>query len=543
MNTRQIAFVGALAVALTTSAQPPQYPQYQQVAYQPVVYQMAPAWTPVAPGSVPAGLSSNPTTTKVNKPNAGGVAQASQLGWPYVSESPRYPLGQGTVYTPAIVQAPPPTGQPIMSQTPIPSTVAPRWNHPTGAPAGPPIASVPQIPYTPPPATTPPPASLPPAGPPAVAVQQPTPPPVAPPQGPQATPVSLPADRRPDAPFVDDRMFVQGGKVWREYDISAYTAKFYPNDHPEEAVRKWLLSETGGQQAWHGSEVSSLAVSSQRVTVYHTPEMQARVADLLGRFVYYTPGELQARVQIVNVKHIKWRKELLPRLRPIDSTASGREVWLIEPTDANALLQMTTNGWNGELLADKQFKVANGQTAKGFWPTKDGGYVRKLSFTGGQYTSYRPAEVSTQDGVSFAISPLIAPDAATLELDLEVKASKLTSVKDVHLDAPGHEKVQVPEVATAVVSGKFVVPPGKYLLVSLGLVPSIQSRKGLLGRDKRDEVLVLVAVFPQPNNTIAGVAAPPRPQIAARIPVQTYSAKLSTPGQAPPFHEMPPIIP
>jgi hypothetical protein len=376
-----------------------------------------------------------------------------------------------------------------------------------------------------------------------VVAQQPAPPPIAPPQGPPATPVSIPADRKVDAPFVDDRVFVQGGKAWKEYDISAYTAKFYPNDHPEEAVRKWLLAETGGPQAWHGSDVSSLAVSRQRVTVYHTPEMQARVADLLGRFVYYNPGEMQARVQIVNVKHVKWRKELLPKLHPIDSTSSGREVWLIEPADANALLQMTTNGWNGELLADKEFKVANGQTAKGFWPTKDGGYVRKLSASGGQYTSYRPSEVSTQDGVSFSISPLIATDAATLELDLEVKASKLASVKEVHIDAPGRAKVEVPEVSTAVVSGKFVVPPGKYLLVSLGLVPSIQSRKGLLGRDKRDEVLVLVEVFPAANNTIAGAAAPARPPVVARMPVQTASAKMSSTAQPPPFHEMPPIIP
>src|SRR5207247_8699013 len=74
------------------------------------------------------------------------------------------------------------------------------------------------------------------------------------------------------------------GQVWREYDIRPYTQRVTTTARPEQAIVDWILRETG-YEAWHSDPVGLLSANHDVLRVYHTPEMQAVVADITDRFV------------------------------------------------------------------------------------------------------------------------------------------------------------------------------------------------------------------------------------------------------------------
>ncbi|REJ67097.1 MAG: hypothetical protein DWQ31_12300, partial [Planctomycetota bacterium] len=82
------------------------------------------------------------------------------------------------------------------------------------------------------------------------------------------------------------------GQVWREYDISPYTLRVTSTNQPEQAIVDWILRETG-YEAWHGEEVAVLNATRGTLRVYHTPEKQAIVGEIVDRFVN-TEAETQA---------------------------------------------------------------------------------------------------------------------------------------------------------------------------------------------------------------------------------------------------------
>lgn len=468
-----------------------QVPAFAQVMYSPTDYHQAPAWQPVA-GFPQATMTSKPVGNGLSSPPTG------PSGWPYYTESPRYASWRAPAPTgfsgPANPVAIPWQSQPISIA--ITPTTAPVAANPPAPPIVPVSQPNPTVPVAAGPATAPPIATAPAAAPPAA-----TSPPAA-------------AANAKNEPFVDERVFLQGNKAWTEYDISGYTRRFSPADKPEEAIREWILKDTG-EPVWHGGEVASLSVSPTKVTVYHTPAVQEQVAKLIGRFVWYMPGEFNARIRVVSARHVHWRKELLPRLQPAIQGEPGREAWFIDRADATLLVAEFDNAWQNQLLADREFRVVNGQTAQAFWPGKKSEYIRTISVEkssdGGlsPYSSFRPTVEQTQDGVEVSFSPLIARDAATIEVDLKIKARKLSAAREVRLDAPGRPKVDVPEVATADFKARLLLPPGKLILCSLGLVPSIQNHRGLFGRDRPEELLLLLEIRPSQANTVAGQSVRP----------------------------------
>lgn len=360
---------------------------------------------------------------------------------------------------------------------------------------------------------------------PAIALQQPQPQ-AAPLPAPQASPTvqtQVVASPRPAAPFVDEAVFSAGGQSWREYDIAAYTGRFLAEDRPEHAIRRWLLSQTGGPTAWFGQETTALKISRDRVQAYQTPEMQARIANVIGRFVYYTPGRFRCRARVYNLAHVKaWRSEFQPRLISVGSNSPGRQAWLIEQVDANQFVNKYDNQHGGYLLGDQRFVVGNGQDATVTVPLDSKTFVRDVAVeTNGQAgnsTSYRQRSEQIEDGVRIRLSPLIAQDASTIELDVQASTLKVAANKSVTLDAAGKPKVDVPAVSTALFDERIEVKPGRFVLISLGLGPNFDPRFRLFKKELA-EIVVLLEVNPESGNTINGQPIPRPSTVAASSPV------------------------
>ncbi len=97
------------------------------------------------------------------------------------------------------------------------------------------------------------------------------------------------------------------GQVWREYDISPYTHRVTSTNRPEQAIVDWILRETG-YEAWHGEPVALLSASKRSLRVYHTPEMQATVTDIVQRFVDSEAETHAYSIRVVSLDTASWRK-------------------------------------------------------------------------------------------------------------------------------------------------------------------------------------------------------------------------------------------
>ena len=127
------------------------------------------------------------------------------------------------------------------------------------------------------------------------------------------------------------------GQVWREYDISPYTARVTTTKRPEQAIVDWILRETG-YEVWHSEPLGILSASPRTLRVYHTPQMQAVVADIVDRFVSSEAETRTFSLRIVTIDNPNWRVTAHRTLRPIPAQTPGVSAWLLSKEDAAVLL-------------------------------------------------------------------------------------------------------------------------------------------------------------------------------------------------------------
>lgn len=61
------------------------------------------------------------------------------------------------------------------------------------------------------------------------------------------------------------------GQVWKTYDIGPFVKQAGAGS--EKHVVDWVLQETG-YAAWHGASPASLSATPEKLSCFHTPEMQ-----------------------------------------------------------------------------------------------------------------------------------------------------------------------------------------------------------------------------------------------------------------------------
>ena len=127
------------------------------------------------------------------------------------------------------------------------------------------------------------------------------------------------------------------GQVWREYDIRPYTLRNTTTTRPEQAIVDWILRETG-YETWHSDPVGLLSANHETLRVYHTPQMQAIVADIVDRFVNTQADGYAFSLRIATVGNPNWRAKALPMMTPIPVQSPGIQGWLLAKEDARLLV-------------------------------------------------------------------------------------------------------------------------------------------------------------------------------------------------------------
>ena len=265
------------------------------------------------------------------------------------------------------------------------------------------------------------------------------------------------------------------GQVWREYDISPYTLRVTSTNRPEQAIIDWILRETG-YETWHGETLGILSVNHRSLVVYHTPQVQAVVADVVDRFV---SSEAQAQtfaLHVMTLDNPNWRARVQSLLTPVQVQTPGVQAWLLEREGGAELLAELTRRIDFRQHNSPQQVVNNGQST-GVSLTRGRSYVRGAIPRPDAYQGYQPDTAVIDEGFSLEFSPLLSVDGRSIDATIKCNVDQVEKLVPVMIDVPTsllprqRVRIELPQVASFRFHERFRWPSDKVLLVSLGMVP------------------------------------------------------------------------
>ncbi len=202
----------------------------------------------------------------------------------------------------------------------------------------------------------------------------------------------------------------QHGQQWREYDISPYTLRVTSTNRPEQAVVDWILRETG-YEAWHAEPLGILTATPRKLLVYHTPQMQELVAEVVDRFVSSEGAAHRFGLRVVTVNHPNWRAKAHRLLRPVQVQTPGAHAWLMQKEDAAVLLADLQRRSDYREYSSSQLLANNGQSTV-VSATRSKSYVGNIRLQPGAWPGHEPETSVIDEGYSLDSSPCCRSTAA-----------------------------------------------------------------------------------------------------------------------------------
>ena len=272
------------------------------------------------------------------------------------------------------------------------------------------------------------------------------------------------------------------GQVWREYDISSYTSKVTSVSNPQQALLDWVLRETGTEM-WFNQPLGILHATKSRLIVYHTPEIQSEVKNIVDRFVR-TRGQLQSfNINLVTVGNPNWRAAAYPLLQTVDVKSPGVEAWLVSKENAAILFNQLKNRTDFKEHSGGTVNTHDGQSFV-LEKTKPVPFVRSIRWMPGQFPGYEPLMTTINEGYTVGLSPLMSLDNQSVEIAIKCDVDQVESLTPVKVPVGGANNtvnnvdLNVPKVISWRLHERFRWPADQVLLVSSGVVADPQPESG-----------------------------------------------------------------
>ncbi len=325
------------------------------------------------------------------------------------------------------------------------------------------------------------------------------------------TPAPTPARAAPAAPIArvsagSGSLPNEGGQLYREYDISPYTLRVTSTHRPEQAIVDWILRETG-YEAWHSEPLAILSATQQKLRVYHTPAVQAVVADVVDRFVSAEAASQAFSLRVVTLDSPSWRARAQRLLVPVQVQTAGVQAWLLEKEAAALLVADMRRRSDYRECSSPYLMVANAQSTV-VSTTRAKNYVRNVRPRPETWPGFEADTGVIDEGFSLEFNPLLSLDLRTVDAALKCEINQVEKLTAVTLNVPTAAaprqttKVEVPQVCHFRFHERFRWPVEQVLLVSLGIVatPVPSDAKEILpgvslpisGSAGRSELLVFV---------------------------------------------------
>jgi hypothetical protein len=277
------------------------------------------------------------------------------------------------------------------------------------------------------------------------------------------------------------------GQVWREYDIRPYTSRVTTTEKPEQAIIDWILRETG-TELWFSEPLGVLSATKDSLRVYHTPEMQRLVQDIVDRFVSSQAESQVIGLRLVSVGNPNWRTMALSLLQPVDVKTAGIDAWLLSKENAAVLLsQLRKRTDFRDNVASPNLLVHNGQTQTISRVTPRT-YVRGVRLRRDVWPGHELDSGKIDEGFSLQVSPLLSLDGGTIDAVVKCQIDQVEKMNVVPVDVPSaggglqRVEVQVPQVVNWRLHERFRWPSSQVLMLSCGVVATpTGERMGPLG--------------------------------------------------------------
>ncbi len=319
----------------------------------------------------------------------------------------------------------------------------------------------------------------------------------------------------------------ESGQVWREYDISPYTARVKQVERPEQAVIDWVIRETG-TDLWFSEPLGILNASRSTLRVYNTPDVQRVVANIVDRFVYSAIENQAVGLRLATIGSPNWRSRAYPMMRSVGVQTPGVEAWLMSKENAALLL--------AELSRRSDFRdYSTPNLAGGNGMRQDVTRTRPRTYV----KAFRPRDPNAggaesdvgqlDEGFRLQVSPLFSLDARSVDVFLKCEVDQVEKLVPVAVDLPAfggqwqRAQVQVPQLVSWRLNERFRWPTDQVLLLSCGVVASPvpdgkaagNALTNLLGAapSRADALLFMECLANLPAPPVAG-ALPPAPGFA-----------------------------
>ena len=226
----------------------------------------------------------------------------------------------------------------------------------------------------------------------------------------------------------------QHGQVWREYDISPYTTRVTSTKRPEQAVVDWVLRETG-YEVWHSEPLGILSATPRTLRVYHTPEMQALVADVVDRFVASEARTETFCLRVMTIDSPNWRVRALRALRPVPVQTQGASAWLLQKEDAAVLLADWQRRIDYREHSSPHLMVNNGQSTV-VSMLRPRTYVHDVILRPETVCGFENQIGQIDEGFSLEFSPLLTLDGRMIDAAIKCNIDQVEKITPVTLEVP-----------------------------------------------------------------------------------------------------------
>lgn len=279
------------------------------------------------------------------------------------------------------------------------------------------------------------------------------------------------ADVRPTAWLPAGDLPSDAGQVMQDYDIAPFVEQ--AGSGSQKLVVDWVLQDTG-YAAWHGPVVASLSADERRLRCFHLPEMHARVAEVVKRFVGDAAAPHRFGVRVLGLGSPSWRSSLGAALEPIQAATPGISAWITPREQAVAVLAALRRRSDCRELPTGVVFAANGQPAVIAGGRKLS-YVRDVAATPTAWPGWQTLPGACDEGLTLDVHPLLSADGSAVEAVIRCRIDQVEQLTPVVVGTPtadrGRVQIEVPQFSSIRVGERFAWPVSHVLVVGLGLVP------------------------------------------------------------------------